>query len=260
VLEEIRKSFEAQIPKEIVDQLLETYIEVKREYYLGHLRPNEVEGGRFAEAGFRVLESRTTGAHTPLGRKIKDFERRCEDLRNLPSTKFPDSVRLHIPRTLRLIYDIRSKRDAVHLADGIDPNLQDAGFIVASCDWVMAELIRLFHNVTPDQAHMIVDALVQRRCPSVQKFGDFFKTLNPKLGVSDRIVVLLYEKGLTGATTQELESWLKPSQRQNLNRTLHILEHEKDFVVRRNSAQYVITNRGILYAEQKGLLNPPEIN
>ena len=43
---------------------------------------------------------------------------------------FGDSVRLHIPRALGLVYGIRNKRDAAHLADGIDPSLQDANVVV----------------------------------------------------------------------------------------------------------------------------------
>ena len=151
MLDKIRTSFEAHFDHRLVDQLLETYTQVKKEYYLNHLRPNEVEGGRFAEAAYRILESVTLGKKnfTPLGKQIKDFEKECENQRNLPSAQFADSIRLHIPRTLRLIYDIRNKRDAAHLGDGIDPNTQDATFVVGCCDWVLAEFVRLFHQDTP---------------------------------------------------------------------------------------------------------------
>jgi len=258
MLDQVRAGLEVRFPKELVNQLLETYIETKRQYYLAHLRPNEVEGGRFAEAVFRLLEVVTKGSYTPLSTRIKDFEKECEDMRNLSAAKFPESIRLHIPRTLRLIYDIRNKRDAAHLADGIDPNVQDATFVVSCCDWLMAELVRLFHGVTPDQAHTIVAALVERKCPTVQPFGEFLKTLNPRFGPSERILVLLYERANLGATELELKSWLKPNQRPNLGRTLHALEHDKDLIVNRND-RYFITRRGVLCVEQGGLLNPPTI-
>ena len=75
-------------------------------------------------------------------------------LQNLPSSAQPDSIRLHIPRALRMVYDIRNKRDAAHLANGIDPNLQDSTLVISVLDWVLAELIRLHHTVSP------------RRCPA----------------------------------------------------------------------------------------------
>ena len=65
----------------------------------------------------------------------------------------PDAIRLHIPRTLRLVYDIRNKRDVAHLGPDIDPNLQDSTLVVSALDWVLAEFIRLYHaGMTPDNA------------------------------------------------------------------------------------------------------------
>ena len=156
-------------PPELVKQLLETYTETKGNFYLGKLRPHEVEGGRFAEAVFRILEHITTTKYTPLNRKI-DTDKVIQNLANTPVGNFHESIRLHIPRTLRVIYDIRNNRDAAHLTDGIDPNLQDATLVCACCDWVMAELIRLYHGMSADEAHKIVENLVTRKAPIVQKF------------------------------------------------------------------------------------------
>src|SRR5947209_15095521 len=92
-------------PARLVDHLLETYTEVKTNLYLGRLRPNEIEGGRFAEAVFRLLEFETTGTFTAIGQHI-DSEKIIQQLARLPTRSYNESLRLHIPRTLRLIYDI----------------------------------------------------------------------------------------------------------------------------------------------------------
>jgi len=250
----IEKELEKSLPKKIVQQLLETYKEVKRNYFLGNLRIGEVEGGRFSEAVFRLLEYITTKKFTPLDKQIKDFANKCRDLENLPSSKFSESIRIHIPRTIRLVYDIRNKRDAAHLSDGIDPNLQDSTFVVGCCDWVLAEFIRLFYGASSDQAQTIVEKLITRQIPVIEEFGTYIKTLNPKLKVSERVLVLLYHKDDYGATQSELESWLKPEQLLNLPRTLTQMEHEKDWIVKIGQ-RYTITRRGIMEVDRRKLLH-----
>ena len=109
----------SSIPKKLVNELLEAYDEAKTAFFNGGLRLSEVEGGRFCEASFRILEHISVGKFTPLNRQI-NTENIISNLANLNSQKFTDSIRIHIPRSLRLVYDIRNKRDAAHLADGID--------------------------------------------------------------------------------------------------------------------------------------------
>lgn len=241
-----------RFPKKLVDELLSCYVDQKRNLALGHLRPTEVEGGRFAEAAFRLLEHFVGWSETPLNRKL-DTEKLITRLQNLQFGQAPDSVRLHIPRTLRVVYDVRNNRDAAHLADGIDPNLQDS-YLVSSClDWVLAEFLRLAGAASSNQAQRLIEGITVKRTPAVEEFGPAqLKTLRPSLGASDRVLLLLYNRGQAGATAEELGGWLKPSQRTNLGRTLRNLEHDKDLVVLTNG-QWRITRLGIREVERKGL-------
>ena len=132
------------------------------------------------------------------------------ELSNLDSAKFNDAIRLHIPRSLRLVYEIRNKRDTAHLGDGIDPNIQDATLVIGVVDWVLAEFIRLYHNVSADDASKIVDGIVTRVAPVVQDFAGFLKVLNPKLQASEHCMVLLYQRGEVGAHYNEMEQWVRP--------------------------------------------------
>jgi hypothetical protein len=131
------------------------------------------------------------------------------------------------PKAIRVVYDIRNNRDAAHLADGIDPNLQGASLVISNLDWILAELIRLYHNVSADEARKIIDALVTRKVPVIEDFDGFLKVLNPALLVSDYVLVLLYERGAAGATFAELEKWVRPSMRGNLRRTLTKMVDDK---------------------------------
>lgn len=124
MLDKISRDLKVQFDSKLVDELLSAYQEAKRNFFLSGLRLSAVEGGRFCEAAMRMLQQVTTGQFTPLGQVI-DSERLFQQLREIPRGTQPDSIRLNIPRVLRVVYDIRNGRDTAHLGDGIDPNLQE---------------------------------------------------------------------------------------------------------------------------------------
>jgi hypothetical protein len=248
----IRGQLSTGIPPRLVDELLDAHAEAKRNFYLGGLRLSEVEGGRFCEAAFRILEQVVGGSHTALGMPLAT-ERIIEKLAKLPKAEFSDSIRLHIPRALRMVYDIRNKRDAAHLADGIDPNLQDATLVVSALDWVLAELIRLYHKVTPNEATAIVEAVVTRSAPAIQDFDGFLKVLKPSLSASDYVLLLLYQRGTQGAELHELSAWVRPSMRPNLRRTLGRLVDDLAFA-HHTGARYLITRLGEQEVERRKVL------
>jgi hypothetical protein len=239
----------------LVDELIEAYVEAKRNYYLGGLRLSAVEGGRFCEAAYRILEERATKQYLPLGKQL-DTEKLMHTLANLHPTAQPDAVRLHIPRALRVVYDIRNKRDAAHLADGIDPNLQDATLVVSILDWVLAEFMRLYHNVPPNVAQGIVEGLVTRQAPAIQEFDGFLKVLNPRLEAGDHVLLLLYQRGSAGATYFDLSRWVPPAIRGVLNGTLTRLVDDHAFV-HFDLPLYYITITGVREVETRRLYEIP---
>jgi hypothetical protein len=248
---DVRTQLVSVLPEKLVDELLQAHAEAKRNLYLGGLRLSEVEAGRFCEAAFRILEFITTGTFTPLGKQV-NTEKVINSVN--PLTTQPDSIRFHIPRSLRAVYDIRNKRDAAHLADGIDPNLQDAILVTSVIDWVLAELVRLYHAVTADTAQRIVSGIVTRAVPVVQDFDGFPKLLK-NIGVTDHCLVLLYQRGDSGATFDELSKWVRPPMRANLSRTLTSMVEGKNFA-HFDGTRYKITRLGQRETESNRLLEP----
>jgi hypothetical protein len=251
MLNEISLGLKRTLPAKLVDELLAAYTETKENVYTGGLRLSAVEGGRFCEATLRILEQVTSGTHTDLNLQI-NAEKTIENLRNLPASQHPAAIRIHIPRAVRVVYDIRNSRDNAHLADGIDPNIQDSTLVVSVLDWIMAEFVRLYHNVAADEAQKIIDSLVIRKVPAVQDFNGFKKMLNPNLQASPYILVLLYECANSGATFDQLVLWVKPTMRRNLNRTLRMLIDEPAFV-HKDAGKYIITHAGMAEVERKKL-------
>lgn len=251
---QIRTSLAAVYSESLVDELLDAHEDLKRNFYLGGLRLAEVEGGRFAEAAFRLLQQEATGKFDPLGRGL-DTEAIIRQLAALRADSHSDSIRLHIPRALRVIYDIRNNRDAAHLADGIDPNMQDATLVAVMADWVLAEFVRLHHKVPPDEAQRIVDDLVSRAAPVIEDFDGYLKLLRTDLAAGDQCLVLLYQRGEDGASHEELSEWVYPSARANLRRTLQRLVRDRAFAHQRQD-WYVITGSGRAEVEKRRLIEP----
>ena len=215
----VSQGLKQSIPPQLVEELLEAHREAKANFYIGGNRLSGVEAGRFCEAAFRVLQHLTTGQHTPIGKTLAT-DTIINSLANLPVASHPDSIRLHIPRCLRMVYDVRNKRDLAHLGNGIDPNRQDATLVVGAIDWVLAEFVRLHHAVPADEAHAIIVDIVARSAPSVQDFDGFLKVLRPDLPAGDHCLLLLYERGVCGATVDEMTAWVPKKMRTNLRRTL----------------------------------------
>ena len=251
-LAEVQGSFKSSgIPEQLIDELLEAFSEAKRRFYSSDLRPNAIEGGRFSEAVFRVLQWQTTGQFTSLDKTLPSVDKLLSTLENV--TGFSDSVRMHIPRTLRLIYDIRNKRDIAHLGDGIDPNLQDATLVVRNMDWVLAELVRIHHNVPANEAQLIIDSLVTRELPTIQEVDGFPRILK-NLRASDHCLVLLYWRGAGGLSYEELNAWVRPAMRTNLRRTLRQLDEKN--LIHINDSRIRILLTGEKYVEESGLVQP----
>ncbi|GAB7041074.1 MULTISPECIES: hypothetical protein [Catenuloplanes] len=255
MIEEMRQALALRRDPKLVDELLLAYQEAKSEFYRGGLRLQAVEGGRFCEAAFRLLQEEATGSFVPLGGSLKTDEL-IKLLASLPKNGGPPaSIRLHIPRSLRVVYDIRNNRDTAHLADGIDPNLQDATLVVGVLDWVLAEFIRLWHmpTISADEAQRIVRDLVTRRAPVVEDFHGFLKVLDPTLSHGQHMLVLLYHCGSMGATRDQLREWSTPAMRKNMSRIYFRLERELNYIHRGPDCVW-ITQRGIEYVDESGIM------
>jgi len=253
-LNQVRQGFlTAGIPQPLVDKLLEAYVEAKRRFYLGDHRPQEVEGGRFSEAVFRILQLRSGLPVTPLSKSLPKVPQLLQMLE--PIAAQPDSVRMHIPRTLRVIYDIRNNRDAGHLADGIDANLQDATLVISNMDWVMAELVRLYHGVSANAAQAIIEDLVKKEVPAVQEINGQ-PVINKKLQPRDQAMLMLYRAGAAGASLDELAGWLRVDRKDHLLDRLMKLDAERLILFHPKDHLFYIRDPGIKYVERKELALP----
>ena len=252
MISKIKDELSNFFPVELVDSLIDSYVELSGNYVRNKLRPSEVEGGRFCESVVRIMQYETTKTYTTIGVTINlDIE--IEKLKNLSKTDYSDSLRLHIPRTLRVIYDIRNKRDAAHLGE-ISPNLMDATLILNCCKWILAELFRIKFKIPIAEAQRVLDGLVEKDIPIIQDFSGFPVILKPDMTVRDRIMILLYNKAPEGVKRQELSLWIAPKMRKQIATNLSRLQHDRSYIHRDGDWIY-ITRAGEKYVEDNILSN-----
>jgi hypothetical protein len=83
----------------------------------------------------------------------------CRQLEQASST-FPRSIKVQIPRVLLALYEVRNNRGVGHVGGEVNPNHMDASMVLHSSKWLVAELVRIFHNVDTAIATAVVEALL----------------------------------------------------------------------------------------------------
>jgi hypothetical protein len=249
-LPELKAELATATEPDISAELVEAYQELKVRYFRRDFRPGQLEAGRFAEAALRILQLMSGGSHTPIGKALPPLPVLMQALESADPSHVHESIRIHIPRTLAAVYNIRNRRDIGHIAADVDANSMDAEFVMSACNWVLAEFVRLFHRCSPEQAQAYVEGIVKRRVPLIQVFGETPFVLRPGLSARHEILALLFHQGDLGASLDQLDSWLPTVERRIIGARLSELER-RDRYVRRVEGCIFITDTGVAYVESQ---------
>lgn len=216
-------------------KLVESYLSLKRNYVEGRFESSGLDAGKFCEIALRVAQSQVFGSHEPLGKRIPNFADACRTLVTSPSTAAHESIREIIPRGLVFMYTLRNKRGIGHVGGDVDANRVDAITIVHSADWVMCELIRLYHGLSIEEAQDLVDNLAQRKLPIVWEIAGKRRVLKAGLSVSDELLLLLYGQQDNAVLVEDLFAWVEYSNfsifKSKVLKKLHatrFVEYDKD--------------------------------
>lgn len=207
---EIKASIAAAATPELADKLIEEFEELNRRFHLADFRPSELSGGRFGEVVYRICQQVCLGKHTAVGKTLPKTDQIEKELEQSPAASVDPTFRIHIPRTLRLIYDLRNKRDVAHLGSGtVSPNFTDASLILGCAAWVVSEIVRVSHKCDIKAAQQIVDGLVQRRVPLIWTEGDLVRVLKPSLKPEQQVLVILYHFDPEWVSEADLFRWVE---------------------------------------------------
>ena len=175
--------------------LISAYAEIVKNYAERRWEPSELNGGKLCEIVYSIVDGAISGSFPPAPIKPPRFIDACRAIEQRPSNSSlvgDRSLRVLIPRLLPYVYEIRNNRNVGHVGGDVDPNFSDATAILSAANWLMAELVRIFHCVSLADAQSAVDLLVERRHPIIWENGDVKRVLDPDMPTPDQVLVLLY--------------------------------------------------------------------
>lgn len=200
----------AVLPPTLRADLLSAFSEIVNHYRGHRWEPSELNGGKLCEAVYTICVGWLEGGKYPnRAAKPSQFAQKCLGLEaRYQSVVDSHSARILIPRVMLGIYDIRNNRGVGHVGGDVDPNHMDSTAVLYSAKWLMAELVRLLHTLSTEEATAIVDGLIEREVAWVWTHGDKKRVLTPGMSWKDKtLVLLLTEPG--EVSEGELFRWLE---------------------------------------------------
>lgn len=179
------------IPKGLRDPLVTEYNKILRNFRERRWEPAELNGGKLCEIVYTILAGYVAGSFATRPSKPRNMYDACKALEQADK-KFPRSVRIQVPRMVVALYEVRNNRGVGHVGGDVNPNHQDAMVVLSMSQWIMAELVRIFHQVDFDAAARAVDGLVERTIPLIWRVNGTIRVLNPELQAIDKALVVLY--------------------------------------------------------------------
>jgi hypothetical protein len=184
-LDAVQAALQMNMEPQLVADLLREFKTIRNDVLTSSV--GRAAPGKFIETLVQLLqwiEARQYDAQPSVDAYLRRLESRS-------SAQLPDSLRLLAARCGRFVYGLRSKRGIAHKGE-IDPNVMDLRVIYSCCQWLVAELVRLFHGVKAEEAHAMIDFLTLPPVPLIEDFGDHVVVLNRSKSVTNELLIILH--------------------------------------------------------------------
>ena len=214
---------------ELVDALLDAYIEVVTNYRIEKWKPSELDAGHFVEIARRIIETELFGSSRSLCESLGSFNQQV--LNRYESASGDESYRILMPRVLFSIYCVRNKRGVGHISS-ISPNKLDATYILNSVKWVLAELVRLSGASNPDEAYEVANFILERDVDLIWDDGESFMILDKKLKADQKVLLSLYKRDRVDLG--ELQTLVEYKNKTNFRKVCEKLRSEKQIDITAN--------------------------
>jgi hypothetical protein len=201
----------AAIPAPFRSKIVKPFLDIKKRLAEGKDESLGLAAGKLCESVLRFLQSEILKTFTPFGQQIPNFAAECEKLVQSPKTAGVESLRVVMPRALVFTYTLRNKRGIGHVGGDIDANHIDAMTMARSCDWVICELIRVYHKLSLEEAQDLVEGLSQRNIPEIWHVAGKKRVMRHELEFKHQVLLLCYQESEQAVLSEDLFSWVEYS-------------------------------------------------
>ena len=238
--EEIESILLARVEPKLVSDLLDSFLSIRNDVLTGTLERSGP--GKFVETVVQVLQFLETGAYDQkpdVDKFLRELETR--------TTSLEDSLKLIVSRVSRSVYAFRNKRSIGHKNE-IDPNLMDLGFVFGSCQWILAEFVRLFSSKSSDESESLIKAIELPPSPVVEEFGDFKTVLVRKLKPTEEFLILLFSYYPSVVSWDQIRKDMKRTSKMKVAGTAGML-YTKALIEGSTTEGYKLTSTGYKIAK-----------
>lgn len=241
----------AGIPNEFREKLIKSYIELKRNLVEARHDAAGLSAGKFCETGLRFLQHRILGTHTTFGTKIANFADECRKIISAPIGSATESEHSIIPRALVFLYTMRNKRGIGHVGGDVDANSIDLAVIARVADWTLAELVRVYHGLSLEEAQDLVEAIAVRRLPDIWEVAGKKRVLRDGLKSKDEALLLLYSTKDSAVLVEDMVAWVEYSNAHVFKTKVLAILHSKRLIEwDQDSDSLTLSPKGVKYVEE----------
>lgn len=212
------------LPETLRNELVDEFNKIVKNYREERWEPSELSGGKLCEIVYSILAGHVAGTYPKRSSKPSNMVDACKALEKASS--FPRTVRIQIPRVLVALYEVRNNRGVGHVGGDVDPNHMDAVMVLYSTRWIMAELIRIFHNVDIPTATAAVEVLAEREIPFIWSVDGKKRILRTKLKAKEKTLLLLYSEATNSVNEVDLVAWIEHSNPAVFRRDIIVKGHK----------------------------------
>jgi hypothetical protein len=239
---DLRDSFEKNISPKLVDDLLKDFVDIRRHFIDSDHRSLLAKSGTFSETIAQIL------VYLSENKIISTKEIRISELeKRLANANLNASLKTIIPRMLITIYKLRSSRGGAHKSDDISPNYIDANYVYTSCNWIVCELIRLYHDSDVDKAVKIIEHISKVKFPMLEEIEGETLILEENLKIREQILVLLFSKYPLRIPVDVIKKTVNAQNPTSIANALRKMVKSK--IIHRNKEGVILTSKGLKEAE-----------
>ncbi|MEL7232225.1 MAG: hypothetical protein AAGJ85_06915, partial [Pseudomonadota bacterium] len=197
----------------------------------------------------RILQNEVTGTHLALKTPVGNMADECRKIITAQNKAAPESIKIILPRALIFLYTMRNKRGIGHVGGDIDANLIDNATIVRIADWVICELIRIYHKMPIEEAQDLIDGISYKALPIIWEISGKKRVLKDGLKSKQKALLLLYSTNEGVVLSEDLCSWIEYNPSMFARRVLNDLHKDRLIEYDKESELVYLSPKGAKFVE-----------